>query len=63
MDPMLPEWFDWFDAVVTYGGLVGILWAGLRQSKLNAPPVVLIGVVVWLAAMGVAMFRIIGPDR
>ena len=40
MDDMLPEWF---------------LWASLCHSKLNTPLAVLMSVMVWLAAMGVAV--------
>ncbi len=63
MDDMLPDWSNWFDTLATCMVLVGVLWAGLRELKLNAPPAVVIGLLVWLAAMAVAIFLIIGPDR
>jgi hypothetical protein len=55
---------DLVDTLVLCGGLAAIMWVGMHASRRKRrsrwPPAAAMGMLVWLAALGVAFYLIFG---
>jgi len=61
---MIDSQSDLFDFLVLCAGLVVIVWVWLHSSRrkraIGWPPAVVIGMLVWLAALGFALYLVFG---
>lgn len=60
----MPGDFELFDALVSCAGLVVIMWVGLqsfrRERPMALPAAAVIGMIVWVGALGFAAYLVFG---